>query len=645
MSSIAPAPCRSHLSLGITGHRGTNPSLRDNLAQVVASLEALFTRIDAMLEKRARALGPVRMHSLLVDGVDQIAAELAVARGWELVAPLPFGAEVNLAINARPSTREDATALCHGEAASDPEVEARAQAIRAVTARARLFELADRDETVRALFEAMLADPGNLDKARAFDAECSDRVDLAGRVMIERTDLIVAVWDGKVSNLRGGTGHTVVAALELGTPVLLIDPANPSVWAIYTRPEELAGPVRHDESRLAATIEATFLEGDADETAMHREKWHARSSHTGTLYRRIEAVFGGEGRPFRKLATAYEGPEQIEDGSGKELLSATSELLTEDVEIARYLRGVILPQFAWADGVSSRLSDAYRSGMCYNFFLSAAAVIIGAAYLPLGLGEHKWIFASAELLLLGMILLITFAGRRMGLHTRWFETRRVAEYLRHSPGLLLLGVARPTGRWPRGKEKEWPEHFARHSLREAGLPRIRLDRHYLRAALERVVARHVASQRDYHTAKAKRLNAVNHGLDRVAEVCFVLAIVSVSFYLLLTGIAALGLIEHDLPEKASKIFTFLGVAFPTLGASLAGIRFFGDFQRFAAISRVTSEKLSAVHARIGLLLSGDDAAMTYRAASALVHEIDEIVVDEIESWQAVFGAKHIALPA
>ncbi|MDE2563814.1 MAG: hypothetical protein KGL48_16365 [Sphingomonadales bacterium] len=645
MTSPVAVRCLSHLSLGITGHRRTNAALRDNLAAVVASLEALFARIDAHLAGHERELGPVRMHSLLVDGVDQIAAELAVARGWELVAPLPFGAAVNLAINARPATRADAEALCRGESASDPEVEARAHAIRTVTAQARLFELADRDEVARNLFEASLADPANLEKARAFDAECSDRVELAGRVMIERTDLIVAVWDGKVNNLRGGTGHTIVAALELGTPVLVIDPAAPSVWSIYTRLEELAGPPRHDEARLWAAVDATFLQGQADECAMQRERWHERSSHLGSLYRRIETVFGGEGRPFRKLAQAYETPEQIVSGSGKDLLGATAELLADDTGVAERLNGYILPQFAWADGVSAWLSDAYRSGMCYNFFFSALAVIVGAAYLPLGLGGHKWLFATAELLLLVLILLVTFVGRRNAWHTRWFETRRVAEYLRHSPSLLLLGVSRPTGRWPRGKEKEWPEHFARHSLREAGLPRIRLDRKYLRSALERVVARHVANQRDYHTAKAKRLSAVNHGLDSVAGVCFILAILSVSAYLLLRGAAVLDLVPEDLPEHMSKLFTFLGVAFPTLGASLAGIRFFGDFQRFAAISRVTSEKLSDVHVRIELLLAGQEHAMTYRAVSALVHEIDEIVVDEIESWQAVFGAKHIALPA
>jgi hypothetical protein len=75
------------------------------------------------------------------------------------------------------------------------------------------------------------------------------------------------------------------------------------------------------------------------------------------------------------------------------------------------------------------------------------------------------------------------------------------------------------------------------------------------------------------------------------------------------------------------------------------MRFFGDFERFAAISEVTSEKLDGVETRIRLLLENGEQAITYAAVAELAHRIDEIVVDEIESWQAVFGGKHLALPA
>ncbi len=283
--------------------------------------------------------------------------------------------------------------------------------------------------------------------------------------------------------------------------------------------------------------------------------------------------------------------------------------------------------------------------MCFNFVLSALAVIIGAAYLPLDLSEQKWIFATVELLLLLMIVGMTVIGGRRRWHTRWFETRRVAEYLRHGPIMLLLGVFRPAGRWPRGTGMEWPEAHARHCLRSTGLPQVSLSKAYLRAALSGLLLDHVRSQRDYHRGKAVRLHNVHHRLDRLAGLSFFLAILSVSAYLMLKLGGGFGLVPVEWSSDLSKAFTFLGIAFPTIGASIAGIRFFGDFERFAAISQVTAAKLDEVETRIELLLAGPDEAITYRSTAEMAHAIDEIVIDEIENWQAVFGGKHISLPA
>ena len=652
-----------HLALGITGHRASNPSFRAHATAIGDALAGLFGQIDAMLAALPGTPRSLRLYSLLVDGTDQVAADLALTRGWELSVPLPFGADLNLAINAHPASPADAAALCRGQPAGDPAVEARAAAIRAITSRARMFELADRDAEVEALWLASLAAPGDPAAARAFEALASDNVALAGRVMIERTDLLVAVWDGKVANLPGGTGHTVTTALAMGTPVLLIDPAAPEGWTILTRPEELGhlGAPRPDAApglaMLEAIIRAAVVVEGWDPALLTRETWRPHSARTFGFYRRIERIFGGRGGALASLRVDYEAPGDIAAGSAAGLVSAAKAMPGGDARVAARLETEVLPMFAWAEGIASRLADAYRSGMCFNFVLAALAVIVGLAYLPAGLAAWKWVFATVELLLLAGILVLTAAGSRLGWHRRWFELRRMAEYLRHAPGLLLLGVARPTGRWPRAgagganhgsgnsRGAEWPEHLARHALRAVGLPEVRMTRAYLREGLSGVVLPHVTAQRSYHEAKAHLLETVHHRLDRAAETCFALAVASVLGYLgcKLGGIA--GVLPPHLASDLSPLFTFLGVAFPTLGANLAGIRYFGDFERFGAISRVAAEKLRELEARITLLLSGAPAALTYAAAADLMHALDEAVVDEIESWQSVFGAKHLALPA
>ncbi len=639
-----------HLSLGITGHRESNAAFAANQRAVARALAELFELIETMRAEVGSEQRNVRLHSLLANGADQIAADLALKNNWQLIAPLPFGSDLNLAINSEVKTPSDFKALTSGVPTADPSVDARASAIRQLEQAAQTFEIADRDDEISALFEASLVDQAARGQAQRFDALVSENVAHAGRIMIERSDLLIAVWDGQSTEFAGGTGHTIVAALDQGTPVLILNPADANNWSIVTRPEELGhwsdpkDQTRHRE-RLRALISVAIAPIDDQLKSIEKEAWRPKSGFGFGLYRRIEAVFGGRTTRSGTTKSVYESPEEIAKGSSAAVLGAADSALTANDPLRGSLHDQLIPLFAWADGVSSRLSDAYRSGMSVNFVLSAFAIIIGIAYLPLGLADHKWIFASAELILLSGILLITFAGSKRAWHRRWFETRRLAEYLRFAPALLLMGVARSGGRWPRGETREWPELFCRDALRDAGLPTGKIDQSYLRTVLADVVVPHIEGQRSYHEAKAQQLKKVHHRLDKSAEACFLAAVVSVSIYLLLELGAALTLLPAAWPYAASKAFTFMGVAFPTLGANLAGIRYFGDFERFSAISSVTASKLRAVETRMGLLLSGDPKRLTYGSATEMVRLVDEIVVDEIEMWQSVFGAKHLALPA
>jgi hypothetical protein len=651
----APTPPLVRLSLGVTGHRETNATFTANRERVEAALGEVFSHIAAFIAAEADSLGPtapVRLHNLLAHGVDQLTAAMAVRRGWELVAPLPFGRQLNLAINAHPVTKADATALLRGERPADPEVAARAEAVGQWYGAARLFELAEHDETTTRLFLETLAVPNELARAQAFAAQCSERVALAARVMIEQSDILVAVWDGESRSHVGGTGHTIAAALELGTPVVCIDPARAGAWRILSAPESLTnrGNVGQDRNSMLASLVRTALRPIEDDAlhigaqALGNEAWYPRSSRIWTGYRRIEALFGGDGRPFRSLVQRYETPEQIGTGSGAQLLTTARSMAVGDPDFTNRIEAEVLRRFAWADGISSRLSDAYRGSMIANFMLSILAVAAGMAYQPLGRENDKWLFALAELLLLCSILLIIRLGGKWRWHKRWFETRRVAEYFRHAPILQLLGVARPTGRWPKGSETSWPEYYGRHGLRAPGLPRVAITATYLRQALEQLLDDHVVRQRDYHLGKAKRLTTVHRRLDRLSGRLFQLAVLTVAGYLALAAAAAAGLAPHGWPHTASKLFTFLGVMLPALGASIAGMRYFGDFERFAAISEITAEKLEGVHQRIRLLLDAPDHLLDYAGVSDLAHTVDAIVVDEIENWQAVFGGKHITVP-
>ena len=660
----APATPSVRLNIGVTGHRADHPSYTPHSVRIEAAMHGVLDLIGRIVASMTPPFGapfaPVRMHSVMADGTDQLGAREALARGWEIVALLPFGRALNCAINAHPHSLEDARALLAGATAADDRVQARAETIRSLVSRAHVFELADADDRTTARFLDMHASPGDAAKAEFFRADRSARVALAARLAVEQSDLLIAVWDGVRTNLVGGTGHTVAAALHSGTPVLWIDPADPDAWRILGAPECLI-TLRDDddagdrETMLRDLIAAALLPGDADlasgkhpgAAAMAAGKWQAQSDPLWHAYRWIERRFGGGSAAIDRkgLTQTYETPTQVVTGSGAGVAQALGALPGADPGFTdRVLHGV-LGRFAWADGISAHLSDTYRGSMVVNFALSAAAVIIGVAYLPFVGSEWKWPFAAVEVVLLGAILAITWTGQRRRWHGRWFETRRVAEYLRHAPLLLSLGAARAPGRWPRSADAAWPEHYARHALREAGLPRVSITRAYLRAALTGLIAPHVAAQRAYHAAKAQRLAAAHHNLDRLSERSFQLAVAAAAGFLLIVAANALGWVDDRPFSVLAKVFTFLGVALPTFGGCLAGIRFFGDFERFAAISRVTAAKLETVERRITLILRAPDSALDYASVTALAHATDDIVVSEIENWQSVFEAKQITVPA
>jgi len=654
----APPPPRVRLSLAITGHRVDNAAYAANQPEVARVLSEIFDGIDAAVAAEPPLLGlgavaPTRLHNLLADGVDQLASDDALRRGWELVAPLPFGRDLNRAINARPVDAAEVRALLTGGEGVSAETRARADRIAALEAAGSTFELADQDAAITALYLAKLDHPNDGAASDAFAAHCSERVGMSARVMIEQSDILIGVWDGASHVFVGGTGHTIAAALQLGAPVLWINVKAPEQWRVLRTLEALAtldAPAPDRTGALPALVRealrpaaAKDIAARADIAALDAEAWRPHSDPLWHAYRRVEAVFG-EGRPFRNLRQTYEAPGAIATGSAAELMGALRALPGADPALTDKIEIDVLERFAWSDGISSRLSDAYRGGMIANFAFSALAIVSGIAYLPFSHSRDTPIFAIAEIMFLAAILGVTWLGQRRRWHKRWFQTRRVAEYFRHSPILLALGVARPPGRWPSGTETSWPEWYARYGLRDVGLPKIAISQAYLRMALTELLDTHVTRQRDYHEAKARRLTNVHHNLDALSERLFALAVVSVGFSLLLNEAGATAMITHATVQEVSKWLTFTDVLLPTFGGAIAGVRYFGDFERFAAISEVTASKLEGVHARIRPLLTAPEAALDYRLIADLAHATDDVVVAEIENWQAVFGNKNITVP-
>lgn len=658
-----PLPAMS-FAVGVTGHRATHPSFPADTAQLDQALHEVLSQIDAALEvARGRMVDSPsansRLITLLADGADHHAARAALHKDWDLLVPLPFGRALNAAINANPRNVEDTRAILDGKRPLNPETARACDAIDELAGRATVFELADDDERLSHLFTETLSEPSPSSASTIFWAEASMRAELAGRILIEQSDLVIALWDGQSTASIGGTGHTLEAAINEGVPVLLMHPDAPADWTIIDQLESLSSPARpsnalEQKAQITALVERSLAvlvaSDDRDSVGLSHlksERWRAHSSIANHPFRRIEAVFG-EPRwldKFSSIKTRYLKPQDAVTQDAGGLLAAMRSILPSEPEFAERMGRVVITRFAWLDAVASVLSDRHRSGMTINFLLGAAAIIGGILYVPLVGPDQKWIFAGIELLLLLLILVNTAAGRKMHLHQRWFQTRRAAEYLRHSPIMAAMGVARTSAEWPFATDSTWPEWYARNATRALGVPQVRVDKDYLKAALSALRDHHVEPQRKYHTEKAERLARVHHHLDTFAERLFIGAVFCVALYLVLFGLSKLAIVDGDWLKGAAKWFTVLAVALPSLGSALAGIRFFGDFERMAEISEVAASRLDTIGKRIETLLTAPDRAMTYRHVAQIMRATDQAVIAELEAWQSVFSSKVIAVPA
>lgn len=214
-----PQDATRGLNIGVTGHRLNRISQRQ-LDRLTPQVRALL----AQAAERARSLGVVspRLVCGLAEGADRHVARLALDEGYGLHAVLPFD--------------RDLYARDFPSAASRREFDA----------------LLRRAERVTEL-------PGR----HGFGSQAYHR---AGQALLDRSDLLLALWDGRPALGPGGTAEVVNAAVRRRMPVVHVSTALHTppmlIWqrqgqparglsaydgapARRCRPEQLAAAVSH----------------------------------------------------------------------------------------------------------------------------------------------------------------------------------------------------------------------------------------------------------------------------------------------------------------------------------------------------------------------------------------------------------------
>jgi hypothetical protein len=572
-------------SLGVTGHR--SEFLGGHAPAVAARLDDVIRRVTAaVVELRTAneawfAAGPPQLTlvSPLADGADQVAAEIALAIGYEVQAVLPFARDTSRGAVA-PSSR----------AGFD-----------------RLAELA----------RCRLELPGDPD--RPLDAYV-----MAGRATVAHCDLLVAVWDGEVPRGRGGTGEVVELAMARGTPVVHVpvDPAFPVtlLWSAY------------DPSVL------TFHSGDIDRRPF--DAAHLKALLELLLVppvdereRRYLRIFFDE--PVRRFRMRLEYPLLLAGAGisplGPEDFRESRAAALRDEEWRRYREacagrhgvGVSLDLLGdthgWSDRLAIHFAQSYRSGHILNFMLAASAVLIGLGGFLLP--EHRLTLAAVEFVLALTIILNTGVGVRHEWHRRWLDYRQLAERLRPMRSLKLLGIAAPDppGSATNPVARRWIEWYAAAVWRAIGCPTGRIEPERAAALAASIATHEVDPQVAYHRAHSRQIMLLDHRLGKISSAIFWITLLASA-----ATIVAL-LVAPQWLDRWQDWMTLVAAGLPAVGTAVFGIRFQGDFGGSALRSDATAATLGELARElrrdgIGLMRAAD---LGEQAARAMFADLSE----------------------
>lgn len=586
LSTPGPPRVPFVLSVGVTGHRADSlsPESLAALPSRIGNLLGLIADAGRELLERdgdcfAQVAPVLRFVSPIADGADQIAAEVALERGWELQAVLPF---------KRADYR--ASLANHG-------------------ARERFDALVERATSVLEL-------PGDQD--RQLEAYV-----MTGRATVAHCDLLIAVWDGLPPRGRGGTGEVVQLAITRGTVVLHLptDPAatervlwsafDPTVLTLADEPTA-ERPVNRE------SIE-TLLRGllmpppDPQEHDFIKRFNRERVSRLRTRieYPLLLTAAGVRRFSSRDLSEKHTA-DQIRH-EWKRYRESCAEALRIEAPIA-----LLEEAYSWADRLATHFAQTYRSGHIFNFVLGGVAVCLGlSAFMA---PHYKFDLAVLEIVITLAIILNAHVGSRNEWHRRWLDYRQLAERLRPMRSLKLLGVAAPDppGTATNPVPRRWIDWYASGIWRAMGCPAGVIDRPAAACLADAIADHEIEPQVAYHQRNARLIDMLDKRLARIG-LCLFAATLAVSLATIV-GLAT----DADYVNQYGNWFTLVSAGFPALGTAVFGIRFQADFGGDALRSLATANTLRQIENELRQEVTLSRAAdLSEQAARVMLADLDE----------------------
>ena len=583
------------LNIGITGHRasilpsGMIDKIRPFVDEVFHELRKAALKIH---DEEGAIFSPtepiLRLHTPLATGADQLAATSARANAFFIRALLPFAPD---------DYRHDFTGV----------------------------EREEFDHQL-AMADTVFALPGSRD-------EEDESYVIVGKAVIAAADILVAIWDGKEGNGRGGTAHVVDLALGARVPIIHIEVDRDH--NLVERPRLLVGgdaiepigkPLTSSED-YAALLRDTLVPHTPIERQQIAEFLNEREKRTNL---RIEYPLLLALLRVKKLTKGAWRQSSIEQDIAWEFKS-----IAEKDQTGRWRD--LAEAYGWANFLAIRYAQLFRSGHVTNYFLSALAVMLALIGL---LAPHAKIFlVVAELATIGLLFLNTNAGTDGEWHRRWLQYRHLAESLRPLLYLKRSGLISTPFRsdfigGPTHREAgaDWTRWYAAAVWREMESPAGIVTHSEVRQLVKDVMDEQIVPQAQYHEVNSERMEKLDHRLHEIGN--FLMGAVIAACVLFLAGYFPL----HEYVKKLTYPFIVLTAGLPAVGAAVFGMRGHGEHLLAASRSANTAHALERNAARLKHIFRNDLLAAELEKTAA-------IMLADLNEWTVSYRERALEIPA
>ena len=597
MMKTKPPRTQCTIHVGITGHRDLcdanqfllKEQIKKVLTAVVQGTNEVFEKNKLLYKGQAPLF---RILSAIAEGADRLAAEEALTLNYELECSLPFDKEE---YSKDFHSDESKTAFC---------------------------TLMEKASSVQEL-----GGTRNDEGQAYFDA---------GQSIIRNSDILVAVWDRERPSGTGGTGEIVAEASKKGMMVVHIDAKPPHNITLISNLKE--APNENWETWLfdyLKSIIAPFDDIHSESQLIMHELYFKEEKprvNWNLPYNLFLDLVLWKGRNYKLRAADIEETKRDAELHIKEVM------VNLPTDVLAKISDSFLKHYAWLDALAVHYAGLYRTDFLIKYlfgFFAVAGVLIGFYGSP----SIQHIGFVGQFLFLGLIIFLIWIGKRRHWHERFIDYRVLAELIRHSTYLYLLGRVCPPVKFSAYNEyaqATWINWHLRNIVRETGLANVRMNADHLKDCWYLISENEINGQIDFYKRNTKNYQIISRRLEKAGILFFYLGILAIC---LRVGAYFYGLYhpEDIIVPDLKTFFNELSLLLPALGPVLMGIRSQGEFSRLADRYFALSQSLHQIY---DLLKSRP--ALSLKDLSVLAESAAETMLSEVSDWRILVKGKALS---